>query len=68
MFPKELVRRLLKLFSYKGDIVLDPFNGVGTTTRVAYELKRHYIGIDISPSYCETAKKRLEQSCQDDLF
>ncbi len=38
MFPEELARRVIKLFSFKGDIVLDPFNGVGTTTKVAKEL------------------------------
>ena len=59
MFPEELVARLLKLFSYQGDVVLDLFNGVGTTTLVAYKLGRRYIGIDISPQYCETAKARL---------
>lgn len=60
VFPEELVRRLLKLFSYKNDIILDPFNGVGTTTKVAKELKRNYIGIDISKKYCETAENRLK--------
>ena len=59
MFPEELVVRLLKLFSYQDDIVLDPFNGVGTTTLVAHKLKRRYIGIDISKEYCEAAEKRL---------
>lgn len=62
MFPEELVRRLLKLFSYKNDIVLDPFNGVGTTTKVAKELNRKFIGVDIDESYCETARKRLEEA------
>jgi len=60
MFPEELVVRLLKLFSYQDDIVLDPFNGVGTTTLVAYKLKRRYIGIDISEKYCKTAEERLK--------
>ncbi len=60
MFPEELVKRVLKLFSFKGDIVLDPFNGVGTTTVVAERLGRHYIGIDISETYCEIARKRLQ--------
>jgi len=64
MFPEELVARLLKLFSYQGDVVLDPFNGVGTTTLVAYKLGRRYIGIDISPQYCETAKARLAREHQ----
>ena len=52
--------RLLKLFSYQDDIVLDPFNGVGTTTLVAYKLRRKYIGIDISEEYCKTAEERLK--------
>lgn len=60
MFPEELVSRLLKLFSYQDDIVLDPFNGVGTTTLVAYKLRRKYIGIDISEEYCKTAEERLK--------
>ena len=60
MFPEELVTRLLKLFSYQDDIVLDPFNGVGTTTLVAHKSERRYIGIDISKEYCNTAEKRLK--------
>ena len=56
MFPEELVKRCLKLFSYQNDVVLDPFNGVGTTTLVAHQLGRKYIGIDISESYCQTAR------------
>jgi len=59
MFPEELVTRLLKLFSYQDDIVLDPFNGAGTTTLVSYKLGRRYIGIDLSKDYCKTAEKRL---------
>jgi len=64
MFPKELVIRLLKLFSYKNDIVLDPFNGVGTTTLCAFETDRRYIGIDISEKYCKTAEKRIKDLSQ----
>ena len=60
MFPEELVKRLLKLFSYKTDIVLDPFNGVGTTTLVTHKLGRRYIGIDISEEYCAVAKERID--------
>lgn len=63
MFPEQLVERVLKLFSYKQDLVLDPFNGAGTTTAVAYRLDRKYLGIDISPEYCETAKKRIDGTC-----
>ncbi len=60
MFPEQLVERVLKLFSYKNDVVLDPFNGAGTTTVVAKRLHRRYLGIDISREYCDTALKRLE--------
>jgi DNA modification methylase len=58
IFPDELAKRVIKLFSYKNDIVLDPFNGVGTTTKVAKELNRKYIGIDISPEYTKKAEAR----------
>ena len=59
MFPEELVRRGLKLFSFENDLILDPFNGVGTTTKVAHELNRNYLGIDNAKVYCNTAKKRI---------
>ena len=59
MFPEELVVRVLKLFSFRSDVILDPFNGVGTTTVVTKKLERKYFGIDISEEYCKTAKKRI---------
>ncbi len=59
MFPEELALRVIKLFSFVGDIVLDPFNGAGTTTAVAQQLGRKFVGIDISEEYCEIARKRL---------
>ncbi len=59
MFPKELALRVLKLFSFQNDLILDPFNGVGTTTLVAKETNRRYIGIDISEKYCKKAEDRL---------
>lgn len=61
MFPEALVERVLKLFSFKNDIILDPFNGVGTTTFVAKKLMRRYIGIDISEEYCKKAEERLKR-------
>lgn len=60
MFPEKLVERVLKLFSFKGDVVLDPFNGVGTTTLVSCKLSRKYLGIDVSKEYCKVAKERLK--------
>lgn len=69
MFPEKLVERVLKLFSFKNDIILDPFNGVGTTTVVAKKLMRKYVGIDISKEYCKIAEKRTEKTAiQDKLF
>ncbi|MDD1720266.1 MAG: site-specific DNA-methyltransferase [Methanoregulaceae archaeon] len=62
MFPEELPRRLMKLFSYRGDIVLDPFNGAGTTTTVAWREHRRFIGIDVSREYCMNAIRRITES------
>lgn len=59
MFPEELPRRLIKLFTYKHDIILDPFNGAGTTTLAAYRLSRRFIGIDLSREYCTIARNRI---------
>jgi DNA modification methylase len=62
MFPEELARRVIKLFSFQNDVVLDPFNGAGTTTKIARKLKRQFVGIDIDKTYCETAEKRLVET------
>jgi site-specific DNA-methyltransferase (adenine-specific) len=59
-FPEILPHRLIKFFSWKNATVLDPFNGVGTTTLAAKRLGRNYIGIDISKKYCEYARNRLK--------
>jgi DNA modification methylase len=61
MFPEELVTRALKLFSFEGDVVLDPFNGAGTTCVVAKKTNRKFMGIDISRKYCDMAKKRVTE-------
>lgn len=61
MFPEELPRRLIKMFSWKNALVVDPFNGAGTTTKVAKDLDRRFIGFDISKEYCDIANKRLEE-------
>lgn len=61
IFPEKLASRHIKSWSNEGNIVLDPMNGSGTTTKMAYLLNRKYIGIDISKLYCEIAKQRLKQ-------
>lgn len=58
-FPEELPRRCIKLLSYVGDVVLDPFVGSGTTCLVAKKLGRRYIGIDISSRYCKIAGNKV---------
>ncbi len=62
MFPVELPRRLIKLYSYVGDVVLDPFMGAGTTLRAAKDLRRTAIGVDVSERYCNLAAARCAQS------
>jgi DNA modification methylase len=62
MFPEELANRILKLFSFQGDIILDPFNGVGTTTLIAKRTGRRYLGIDISKDYCDKAESRMKST------
>jgi len=60
-FPEEIPYRLIRMFSYPGDLVLDPFVGIGTTAKVAKALGRHYIGYDIHAAYLEIAHKRIEE-------
>lgn len=58
-FPEELPYRLIKLYSFIGDTVLDPFLGSGTTAIVARHLNRNAVGYEINPDYIKLAKKRL---------
>jgi site-specific DNA-methyltransferase (adenine-specific) len=60
-FPEEIPYRLMKLYSYGGDLVLDPFNGSGQTTKVAHNFARQYIGIDLMDEYVSLAKLRLDK-------
>jgi len=56
--PPALMRRLIALFTAEGELVLDPFNGAGTTTLAAEQLGRRFIGIELSPAYHELATRR----------
>lgn len=58
-FPEELIYRLIKFYSYRGNTVLDMFGGTGTVAVVAYKTKRHFIHIDISDEYNEVGRRRL---------
>ena len=67
MFPLELPRRLIRMFSFVGETVFDPFGGSGTTALAAKNNGRHSISYEISPDYIEIIKDKL-QTYQDDLF
>ncbi|HEX2191638.1 MAG TPA: site-specific DNA-methyltransferase [Acidimicrobiales bacterium] len=58
-FPVELPLRLIELFTYRGDVVLDPFVGSGTTAVAAVQADRHYLGYDTDESYVAAARARL---------
>jgi DNA modification methylase len=59
-FPVELPRRLIDLYTYEGDVVLDPFMGSGTTLVAAELTGRKPVGYDLDPAYVEVARNRLE--------
>jgi site-specific DNA-methyltransferase (adenine-specific) len=60
-YPEEIPYRLIQLYSYRGDVVLDPFVGSGQTTKVAHQLGRVGIGYDIQEKYVEMSTRRLEE-------
>ncbi len=67
-FPDEIPYRLIKLFSYKGETVLDPFMGSGTTLKVALELGRNTVGYEIDIELLDTVKEKLGIGKQARLF
>ena len=67
MFPEELPRRLIKMFAFVGDTVLDPFMGSGTTTLAAKNLNRNSVGYEINPDFIPIIEKKLQVN-QPDLL
>jgi DNA modification methylase len=65
--PEKIVKWLMEYLSNEGDTVLDPFLGSGTTMKVAKDLKRNCIGIEINPEYIEMTKKRLNWGNSEDI-
>ena len=65
MFPEELPKRLIKMFSFPGETVLDPFMGSGTTAAVARKLGRNSVGYEINPEFIPIIKERIGG---DDIF
>jgi len=62
MFPEELPRRLIRMFSFVGETVLDPFLGSGTTSKVAKELKRNSIGYEINKDFLPIIEEKIGKS------
>jgi site-specific DNA-methyltransferase (adenine-specific) len=67
-FPEELPYRLIQMYSFTEDIILDPFMGSGTTAVAAIRSQRNYVGYDISEDYIALAAKRIKAAKQPDLF
>lgn len=63
-FPEELPHRLIQLYSFKGDVVLDPFAGSGTTLLAAAADERRFVGYELQPEYVELAMKRIAEAAK----
>ena len=63
-FPVELPERLIHLYTFKGDLVLDPFMGSGTTGVASVLTDRHFVGYDTDEGYAEAARRRIEEARQ----
>jgi site-specific DNA-methyltransferase (adenine-specific) len=59
-FPVELPRRLIELYTFEGEVILDPFIGSGTTALAALDTGRHFVGYEIDASYAQIAQQRIE--------
>ncbi len=64
-FPVALPQRLINLYTYEGDLVLDPFMGSGTTLVAALKEGRRAVGYDLDPQYVETARRRVARTLED---
>jgi len=61
-FPIELPRRLIELYTYEGNVILDPFIGSGSTALAAIQTNRHYVGYDTNQDYVDLASERIQQA------
>jgi len=59
-FPIELPRRLIELYTFEDEVILDPFMGSGTTALAAVATGRHYVGYELDKTYIQLAHKRLQ--------
>lgn len=65
MFPIQLVSRIIDIFTKKGDVVLDPFTGIGSTLIAAYQKNRRSIGFELSKEYAKIVKRRIRDAKQE---
>ncbi|MFX1562657.1 MAG: DNA methyltransferase [Promethearchaeota archaeon] len=63
LFPQEIVKRLIEIYTKPGDVILDPFAGSGSTLIAAQNLGRRGIGFEITPEYVALTQKRLQMEC-----
>ncbi len=62
VFPIALARRVIEVFTHKGELVVDPFSGIGTCLLAARDLDRNAVGFDINPKYVEFSRKRVYEN------
>lgn len=67
-FPEGLIYRLIKFYSYRNNVVLDPFGGTGTVAAVAARTKRHFVHLDLSEKYCALAAERVRRDSAQQHF
>ena len=66
VMPIALAKKVVELFTHKGELVLDPFNGIGTTLVACMDLQRNAVGFDLNEEYCEISNARLKELDQQD--
>ena len=62
IFPQELAKKVIQYYSFKNDVILDPFGGIGTTAKAALDLKRRFYSIEINDTYIEETIKNINSS------
>lgn len=65
LMPEEIPRRCIRMFTFEGDTVLDPFAGSGTTLKVARSLGRNYVGYEIMEAYRPLIERKLSEAVQE---
>jgi modification methylase len=67
-FPVEIPRRLIELYSFAGDVVLDPFAGIGTTAVAAIQTGRRFVLFDVNPAYLAHARRRISEAIEEGMI